>query len=432
MTSISQVDPVVRRRIESYAAYILSASKPVGERRIGIEFEAIGYRKRDLRRIDAPLVQRVMEWFARESTAVEHEGETITAVSTPRGDISSEPGGQIEFSSRPKLRIAEIEADLKWFLQLLCAVTEREQLIFLSCGFDPLGGREEQYWIPKQRYAILRPFLEMRGQRGVDMMTRTGAAQVSLDYTGEADLCKLYLLGNRMAPFVGAMFANSPYEEGRISGCQSTRNRVWLRTDDARCGVAAVALRRPFRLAALIEAVLEVPTIMVRRDHGLVATHGKLLAEIEDQRFDDFLMLLSTVFTTARLRTYIEMRGADAGDPGDALALAAFWKGIAYDTTACDTALEMLPDLDCEGYAQLSEAAATEGLAGHARGVRVLPLAREFLQLAREGLARTAPDECSYLATLECRMADCMTPASLLLRNCGDNIASAVRALRIV
>jgi glutamate--cysteine ligase len=258
------------------------------------------------------------------------------------------------------------------------------------------------------------------------MMCRTCAVQTNLDYGAEDDLAKKFLLGNRLAPVVTAIFANSPFEEGRLSGYKSTRAAAWLQTDPARTGISPAALADTFSPDAFVAYALDVPMIFAQRD-------GRYLDAPAGMKFGDFLEHgadgirpvfgdwadhLTTLFTDARLKQHIELRGADCGDLAHALALQALWKGLMYDAAALDEALAFAPRLDLEDAEALRERVARDGLDARHAGVDVLGLAKETVALAVEGLGRVAPEEVSYLEVLrEQVVEEELSPADILLRN---------------
>ncbi|MEJ7713092.1 MAG: glutamate-cysteine ligase family protein [Pyrinomonadaceae bacterium] len=226
------------------ADHLRRGGKSVAHWKCGLEMELFGFRQSSLERIDASEVQAVLASFAKEQDRRYYEKDTLTELCVENlGHVTIEPGGQIEFSGREKSSLTEMASDLSAFLTRLKEVAEQRNLIFLAAGFDPLRGIAEQRWFPKRRYNVLRPHLASTGSRGWDMMTRTCAIQVSLDFDSESDWSKKFLLGNRLAPIITAIFANSPFAEGNLSGYKSTRAAAWLQTDDARCGLAPLALK---------------------------------------------------------------------------------------------------------------------------------------------------------------------------------------------
>lgn len=403
-------------------------AKPVSEWLCGVEFELFGYdARRDYARLTPQQVQRVLAGFAPSSNDLVYEGRTLIEVNAGQMNrLTVEPGGQVEFSGAPQRRLADIELEIKRYLARLHEIAEGDGLSFLAVGFDPLRTIEEQFWFPKLRYEVMRPYLATRGSRAVDMMTRTCAVQTNLDYGSAKDLANKFLLGNRLAPIVTAIFANSPFENGRPSGYKSTRAAVWLATDADRTGIPSLALTNEFSPARFVAYALDVPMIFAQRD-------GRYLNAPTGMKFGDFLEHgcdgvqpvfgdwadhLTTLFTDARLKQHIELRNADCGSLEMVLALQAIWKGLMYDASTLDEALSLAPRLNQTDALSLREAVARDGLAAKQAGVNVLAVAGEVVRLAATGLKRIAPDEVSYLDVLHQQViVEGISPADVLLGN---------------
>jgi len=421
-------DPVSKSSATLFVENLRRGAKPPSEWRCGIEFELFGYdARRNFERIDAAQVQRVLVGFAPSSNDLVYEGNVLTEAGAGQmGRVTLEPGGQVEFSGAPQRSLIDVERELGRYIARLHEIAEGDGLVFLAAGFDPLRTIEEQRWFPKMRYGVMRPYLASRGTRAWDMMTRTCAVQTNLDYGSEEDLAKKFLVGNRLAPVVTAIFANSPFENGQLSGYKSTRAAVWNETDDDRTGIAPPALTDEFSPAAFVDYALNVPMIFAQRD-------GKYLDLLTGMKFGDFLERgvaeiqpvfgdwadhLTTIFTDARLKQHIEMRSADSGRVEMSLAFQALWKGLMYDPRALDEALRLAPRLNRADATRLRAAVARDGLATHEAGVDVLHLAKEIISLAVTGLERIAPDETQYLDVLRERVIeDEVCPADILLRN---------------
>jgi glutamate--cysteine ligase len=421
-------DPVTSESVPLFVENLLRGEKPRAEWMCGAEFELFGYdRARGLARIDAAQVQSVLAGFAPSSRDLVREGDVIVEAGDGQMNrLTVEPGGQVEFSGAPQRRLADVERELRRYLVRLGEVAESNRLTFLAAGFDPLRSIDEQRWFPKPRYEVMRPYLGSRGGRAWDMMSRTCSVQTNLDYGSREDLCKKFLVGNRLAPVVTAIFANSPFKGGRLSGYKSTRAAAWLDTDPDRCGLAPPALADDFAPADYVTYALGVPMVFAQRG-------GRYFGAVSGLRFSDFLAggrdrirplfgdwadHLTTIFTDARLKQHIEMRGADANGLEMAMALQALWKGLFYDDASLDGALRLAPRLEAADALLLRERVARDGLAARHAGVDVLGLAREAVGLAVEGLKRVAPDESAYLDVLVARVVgEGVCPADILLRN---------------
>jgi glutamate--cysteine ligase len=421
-------DPVSKESGPLFVENLLRGEKPREEWMCGVEFELFGYdRARSFERIGAEQVQRVLAGFAPSSNDIVYEGGHVVEVNDGQMNrLTVEPGGQVEFSGSPKRSLLDVERELRRYLSRLREVADSNRLVFLAVGFDPLRTIEEQRWFPKMRYEVMRPYLASRGQRAWDMMCRTCAVQSNLDYGPPEDLAKKFLAGNRLAPIVTAIFANSPFEGGRPSGYKSTRAAAWLDTDPDRAGMSPPALGDDFAPEDYVAYALDVPMIFVQRG-------GRYLGAVSGMRFRDFLERgragvaplfgdwadhLTTIFTDARLKQHVELRSADACDLETSLALQALWKGLLYDRSALEEALRLAPRLKAADALTLRERVAREALAACHAGVNVLNLAREIVALAADGLARVAPEEVAYLEVLRERVVkEGLCPADILLRN---------------
>jgi glutamate--cysteine ligase len=438
-------DPVTKESAPLFVENLRRGAKPRGEWTCGVELELIGYdRGRDLARLDPAQVQRVLAGFAPSSNDLVYEGGVVVEVNAGQMNrLTVEPGGQIEFSGAPQRSLRDVERELRRFLARLHEIAEAERYAFLAVGFDPLRSIEEQRWFPKQRYEVMRPYLAARGERAWDMMARTAAVQTNLDYGDESDLTKKFLVANRLAPVVTAVFANSPFEEGRPSGYKSTRYAAWLRTDPARSGIARPALADDFTPESFVDYVLDVPMIFAQRDGRYTdapsgMTFGSFLkrgcGHIRPV-FGDWADHLTTIFTDARLKQHIELRSADCNDLDMTLALQALWKGLFHDAGALDAALALAPRLALADARALREAVARDALAASDGRRDVLDLAREVVALAADGLQRVAPDEVAYLDAVRARVAEGVSPADILLRDWRgshqDAMTSIVNRLRV-
>ncbi|HZH33134.1 MAG TPA: glutamate-cysteine ligase family protein [Pyrinomonadaceae bacterium] len=454
-------DAIDESSVSLFEENLRRGAKPAAEWMCGIEFELFGYDARrggNLARLNPAQVQGVLAGFAPSSDDLVYEGSTIVEANAGQMNrLTVEPGGQIEFSGAPQRKLADVEREVVRYLTRLREIAEAENFVFLAAGFDPLRTIDEQSWFPKMRYDVMRPYLAKRGARAWDMMTRTCAVQANLDYGTEDDLARKFLVGNRLAPISTAIFANSPFENGRPSGYKSTRAAAWLATDADRTGIAPPALgEQTFSPAAFIAYALEVPMLFAQRGgrytdaptgmkfadflaqadaahkdaaraddahrniaHGDIAHRDTARADdVLSPVFGDWADHLTTIFTDARLKQHIELRSADCGSLAHALAFQAYWKGLLYCPEALAGALSLAPALDAANAFELRAAVARDALQARAAGVNVLALAKESIALAVEGLRRVAPEELPYLDPLRQQVvADEVSPADILLGN---------------
>jgi glutamate--cysteine ligase len=435
--------PVTKESVPLFVENLRRGAKARAEWMCGVELELIGYdRAHDYARLTPAQVQRVLAGFAPSSNDLVYENDVLVEVNAGQMNrLTVEPGGQIEFSGAPQRSLRDVEMELRRFLARLHEIAEAEGYAFLAVGFDPLRTVAEQHWFPKRRYEVMRPYLASRGTRAWDMMTRTAAVQCNLDYGDEEDLAKKFLVGNRLAPIVTAMFANSPFENGRPSGYKSTRYAAWLRTDPDRTGIAPPALDDKFTPESFVEYVCDTPMIFVQRD-------GKYLDAPAGLKFGEFLARgcgpihplfgdwadhLTTIFTDARLKQHIELRSADCNNLEMTLALQALWKGLLYDPPTLDETLRLAPRLSRENAHTLREQVARHALAARHAGVDVLGVAKEVVGLAAIGLNRCAPEEVTYLDVLRRQVVEeNMSPADILHRDLDGSAQQLVDSMRII
>lgn len=421
-------EPVSKDSVPLFVENLRRGAKPASEWMCGVEFELFGYdARREYERINHAQVQRVLAGFAPSSNNLFYEDGLLIEVDAGQMNrLTVEPGGQIEFSGAPQRSLKDVKREVHRYLSRLHEIAEGHGLAFLAVGFDPLRTLAEQHWYPKARYSVMRPYLATRGARAWDMMARTCAVQCNLDYGSSEDMAKKFLVGNRLAPIVTAIFANSPFENGRPSGYKSTRAAAWLETDNDRTGIPPPALTDAFTPEAFVAYALDVPMIFVQRDghytDALTGTKfGDFLARGSDgiqPVFGDWADHLTTIFTDARLKQHIELRSADCGSLEMAVAMQALWKGLLYDTATLDEALRLAPRLNHADALGLRETVARDGLAATHAGVNVLALAQEVVRLAANGLTTVAPDEVSYLDILHQQViAEGVSPSDMLLRN---------------
>ncbi|HKQ09220.1 MAG TPA: glutamate-cysteine ligase family protein [Blastocatellia bacterium] len=442
-----------------FARFFAAGSRPASDWAVGAELELIGFTADTLERLGPQQIQAVIRGFDDQISrrVVEHgyvteallddaaarrrgdagkeeaydQGTTVAApprrraAASPLGRLTLEPGGQVEFSGAAQASLVEIERGLRQFTGRLAEIAAVEKLIFVTLGFDPLRQSGEQRWIPKARYQIMRPYLKARGARAWDMMCRTAAIQVNLDYSDLEDLARKFQLATRLAPVAAAMFANSPFENGKLSGYKSTRYRAWLDTDPDRTGPSPVGLGDDFSIERFVDYVAGVPMFFVRREGDYIDLAGHSFSEYlagcgcpMTPIFQDFTDHLTTIFTEARLKPHIEQRSMDCGSTEMVMGAMAFWKGLMYDQAALQEAMRLAPRLTRGEYAALQLDVARRGLDASIKNLPLIAIAGEAIEIARAGLQRIAAAETPYLDLLEERVTrERLTNADILIRN---------------
>jgi Gamma-glutamylcysteine synthetase len=413
--------PTTQPTIESMREYILEGSTPPEAWRTGLELELIGYKKakgETLERLNYDDIRRVLEAYGGEP--IIEDGNTIGSRGN-HGTISLEPGGQLEYSSLPYTTLDGAQCALINYLVWLRDLAQDIGFHFIGVGFDPIATLESQHWVPKPRYSIMRPYLGARGARSWDMMTRTAAIQVNVDFEDEQDLGEKFVLGNRLAPIVSAIFSNSPFKEGRLTGFKSERSLVWLEMDQDRSGIALPAIDPDFSIDQFIESAIQTPMFFVRRNGDYIDVSGTRFRDYlskSEATINDFADHLTTIFTEARVKQWIELRGMDSRGTRGAVAAEALWKGLLYDSLSRHDALNIAPNLELNEFRQLQYEVARDALEAEFAGMNVWRVAREVIEIAQDGLSRIAPDERYLLDEMASLVIkERLTPADILIGN---------------
>jgi glutamate--cysteine ligase len=311
------------------------------------------------------------------------------------GSITLEPGGQLELSGAPLRTIFETCRELHEHLDQLRRVSEPRGIVWISLGANPLHDLAEMPRVPKARYTVMRRYLPPKGELALHMMHLCATVQANLDYASEQDMAEKMRTAMGVSPIVSALFANSALHLGKPSGFVSRRVHVWRHVDPDRCGLLPFVFEPGFGYAAYVEWALDVPMFFVLHEGEYRPVEGfsfrRYLAEGHEGKratLQDWSLHLSTLFPEVRLKQFLEVRGADAVPASMTCALPALWKGILYDAAARAAAWELVADWSFAEREASLEAVARRGLAAEVGGRAVLPLARELLAIASEGLTR--------------------------------------------
>jgi glutamate--cysteine ligase len=403
------------------AAYLASGCKPAAEFTIGTEHEAFGFRLTDFHPPSYEEPGGIRDVLAAIETQeqlipITDRGNTI-GLKGHGASLSLEPGGQFELSGATLADLHETKAELDAHVERVRAVAPGLGLGFAPLGFHPVARREDMPFMPKGRYKIMREYMPKVGTRGLDMMLRTCTVQVNLDFSSEADMVAKMRVGAALQPLATALFANSPFYEGKPNGLLSNRAQVWTDTDNARSGIPAAIFEPGFGFEAYVEYLLDVPMYFVYRDgvyHDVAGASfrdfmaGKLKGlEGERATLGDFADHSTTAFPDVRLKRYIETRGADSGRPEMMLAQSAFWTGIFYDPAALAAASALVKDWSHAEILALRAAVPVTGIHTKFGKGTLRDLAAEAVAISADGLKARArrneagEDERVYLRPLQ-------------------------------
>ena len=415
--------------------YLAQGCKPKAAWRIGTEHEKFGFTRNDLRPLPYAgrcSIRALLEGLAREFawTPVLEHGQPIALVKD-RCSITLEPGGQFELSGAPLETLHQTCCEVHTHLDEVKKIAEPLGIGMLGMGFQPLWRREDIPWMPKGRYAIMRAYMPKRGRLGLDMMLRTCTVQVNLDFASEADMVRKFRVSLALQPVVTALFANSPFYEGKVSGFQSYRSYIWTDTDPDRCGLLPFVFEPGMGFERYVDYMLDVPMYFVYRAGRYIDASGQSFRDFmagrlpalpgEVPTLSDWQDHLTTVFPEVRLKRYLEMRGADSGSWRSICALPALWVGLLYDDAAFTAAEALVAEWSLGEMQAMRDAVPRLGLRTPLRSGTVLDVAREVVRLARDGLARRqrlnwdGRDETGYLRRLEEVVEQGRSPADLKL-----------------
>ena len=382
--------------------YLARGEKPREDWRIGTEHEKFGFRWGDLRppEYDGEQgIRALLEGLAADGGwDIISEGELPLALAREGASITLEPAGQLELSGAPLETIHQTCAEVNGHLAAVRSVADKLELGFLGMGFQPKWRRQDMPLMPKGRYKIMHEYMPTRGDLGLDMMTRTCTVQVNLDYSSEADMIRKFRVALALQPVATALFADSPFTEGKPNGFLSFRSQVWTDTDPDRTGMLDFVFDDSFGYQRWLDYVLDVPMYFSLQPDGLVNLAGASFRDFLAGRLAalpgvkptlrDWADHMTTVFPEVRLKQFLEMRGADGGPWNRLCALPALWVGLLYDDEALDAAWDMVKDFTMTERNALRDGVPRRALKLPFRGGSVRDLAMQTLKIAGHGLRR--------------------------------------------
>ena len=433
-----QSDQTALTSRDDLVAWFEAGCRPPSEFRIGTEHEKFPFRRADLspvayegpNGIEALLngMQGLLGW-----EPILDAGKIIGLYDvTGGGAISLEPGGQFELSGAPLESLHQTCSELHAHLAQVREVADPLGLGFLGLGMSPKWTLAETPVMPKGRYGIMTRYMPKVGTRGLDMMYRTSTVQVNLDFSSEADMVRKLRVSLALQPVATALFANSPFTEGRPNGLVSARSEIWRDTDNNRAGMLPWAFDDGMGFERYVDYALDVPMYFVKRGETYHDVAGASFRDLmagelpqmpgELPTVSDWANHLSTIFPEVRLKRFLEMRGADSGPTGRICALPAFWVGLLYDEASLDAAWEIAKGWTAQERQRLRDDVPREGLKARIAGRDLLDIARATLALAEAGLKRRGrlnwlgEDETIHLRPIQRVAEEAETLAETLLK----------------
>ena len=430
--------PIVETR-DDLVAWFAVGEKPKSDWRIGTEHEKFVFKTGSLAPVpyDGPSgIKALMEELIRRYGWLPIvENGNVIALKRPQGEkggtISLEPGGQFELSGEPLETLHETAAETEQHLREVIDVGEDLAIGFLGVGFSPKWRLDEVPTMPKQRYQVMKRYMPSVGSRGLDMMFRTATVQVNLDFASEADMVKKLRVSLALQPIATALFASSPFTEGKPNGFQSMRSEVWRDTDKRRTGMLPFVFQDGMSYERYADYALDVPMYFVYRDGNYIDVAGASFRDFMAGKLkglegiratvDDWSDHLTTLFPEVRMKRFLEMRGADGGRWQSITALPAFWTGLLYDEAALEMAWQLVKDWTEDERETMRNGVPKTGLQTKFRAINVGELSREALRISRAGLKNRRrinaknQDETIYLAPLDVIAGNDTTVADHLL-----------------
>ncbi|MGD0865130.1 MAG: glutamate--cysteine ligase [Rhizomicrobium sp.] len=386
--------------------HLAEGSKPKSDWRIGTEHEKFVYDLRTMKPVGyegKPGIRALLEGMRRFGWEPVLEGDYIIGLTQNGASISLEPGGQFELSGAPLKSVHETCSEVNTHQEQVRELADEMGLGVLGLGYAPSWRLDEVPQMPKGRYNIMRNYMPKVGGYGLEMMFRTCTVQVNLDFSSEADMVKKFRVGLALQPVATALFANSPFREGRPNGFLSYRSQIWTDTDNARAGMLPFVFESGFGFERYVDYALDVPMYFVYRQGKYIDVAGKSfrdflagrIAELKGiaPTMADWADHLTTIFPEVRLKKFLEMRGADGGSWRRICGLPALWVGLYYDQAALDAAWDMVKDWSAEERQAMRDAVPTLAFKTPFRGRTVGDLAREMLEISSAGLRRRARED---------------------------------------
>lgn len=395
--------------------YFEQGNKPVEKWGIGTENEKFLFRRSDFKRLSFDKetgISDILRQMQNDGWSPMKENEKTIGLRKNGASITLEPGGQFELSGENFKTIQETFHETRKHFQELNDICLRYGFFSLPLGVDPLSALGEVPWVPKDRYRFMKNYMPTKGTLGLEMMTKTASIQVNLDYSSESDMVKKMHVAQALQPIVTAIFANSPFSNGKPNGYLSYRAHIWDNTDPDRCGFLPFIFDEGFGFERWVDYLLDVPMYFIYRNKNYFAANGLTFREFFlgkhelKPTMEDWDTHVSTVFPDIRLKQFIEMRGADANCASHIASLSALWVGLLYDSQSLDEAWKLISEWNVETIREVRAQVPKKALKAKSGNINAGIVARQIYRIAMDGLCRRAKlsdseNECRFLAPVK-------------------------------
>jgi glutamate--cysteine ligase len=419
-------------------AYIASGNKPEEEWRIGTEHEKFAFDLETLKpltyegRDGAGGIRQLLEGLTEYGwKPVLENGLPIALTQSDNSSVTLEPGGQVELSGAPLETVHHTCREVTGHIKQVKEVADKLGAGFLGLGYQPKWALDDAEWMPKGRYKIMRDYMPKKGTLGHHMMLATCTVQVNLDFRSEHHMVEMFRAALALQPLATALWANSPFKDGKKNDFLSYRSHIWTDTDPDRCGVMPFVFEDNFGFESYVDYMLDVPMYFVYRDGKYIDASGQSFRDFmagklpallgETPSIKDWEDHLTTAFPEVRLKKFIEMRGSDGGPSKNLCALPAFWVGLLYDDKALADVMSLIGDWSYDEVATMRDQVPTGALKTPFRDGTLQDLAKDVLEISKQGLGRRAKldssgqDETMFLNPLHAIAQSGITPAEEML-----------------
>jgi len=396
------VDTVIEHKAQLIETIALGA-KPRKSWSIGTEHEEFLYCLKNMRRLPYKAsknchttISQLFDNLIQEGWKGVTENDQVIALTNGSGRITLEPGGQVELSGASFETLHAIKGELEDHLNQLKRVSKDMGIIIVPTGVDPYWSRNDIPWMPKERYTLMRQYMQTKGLHGLDMMKATCSVQVNLDFEEESDMVKKFRVGLALQPIIAALFANSPILNKHYTGFQSMRNFIWMNTDPDRCGLLPFVFEEGMGFERYVDYILDVPMYFVHREGRHINALGQSFRSFLKGKLPalpgvkptlkDWENHLTTVFPEVRMKKYLEFRSVDAGKVTHNCALPALWVGLLYDQDNLDELHTLVQDWSEMERHELYASSCRHGLKTKIRNQTIGEFSKKLLNMARHGL----------------------------------------------